>query len=47
MKFTSSASNALNTGIRKAMELGLSYVGTEHILFELLSESESVSRANC
>ena len=43
MRFTDSASNAINTAINKAISLGLPYVGTEHILYGIVSEAKSIS----
>ncbi len=43
MRFTDSASNAINTAIKKAISLGLPYVGTEHILYGIVSEKQSIS----
>lgn len=43
MRFTDSASNAINTAINKAISLGLPYVGTEHILYGIVSETKSIS----
>jgi len=42
-KFTPTAQNALNRALYLARELGHTYIGTEHILLGLLSESESVA----
>ena len=43
MKFTENAENALGSAIEFAMELGHGYVGSEHILYGIASEEESVS----
>jgi len=42
-KFTQSAQNALNRALQLAREFGHTYIGSEHILLGLLSESESVA----
>ena len=42
-KFTPKAQNALNSALKSASELGHSYIGSEHILLGLLSESDSAA----
>ncbi len=42
-KFTKSAENALNNAIDFAMEMGHGYVGSEHILYGISYEEESVA----
>ncbi len=42
MKYTESAENALNAALEFAMEMGHGYVGSEHILYGIASEKESV-----
>ena len=41
-RFTERAQRAINDAQRLAIELGHSYVGTEHVLFGLLTESDSL-----
>ena len=41
--FTESANNALNFAIESAENLGHTYIGSEHILLGLLSDSKTVS----
>ncbi len=41
--FTQSANNALNYSIEAAENLGHTYIGSEHILLGLLSDSRMVS----
>ena len=43
--FTESANNALNCAVESAENLGHTYIGSEHILLGLLSDSRSVSAA--
>ncbi len=43
--FTESANNALNCAVEAAENLGHTYIGSEHILLGLLSDSRSVSAA--
>lgn len=43
--FTESANNALNRAVESAENLGHTYIGSEHILLGLLSDSRSVSAA--
>ncbi len=43
--FTDSANNALNCAVESAENLGHTYIGSEHILLGLLSDSRSVSAA--
>ncbi|MBE6638450.1 MAG: ATP-dependent Clp protease ATP-binding subunit [Ruminococcaceae bacterium] len=42
-RFTKTAQNALNMALESARELSHSYVGSEHLLLGLLSESEGVA----
>ena len=42
-KFTQSAENALNAAVEFAMEMGHGYIGSEHILYGIASETESVA----
>ena len=42
-KFTQKAQNTLNNALNIARELGHSYIGSEHILLGLLSESDSIA----
>ena len=42
-RFTNVAQNILNTSISVAMEMGHTYIGSEHILFALLTEKESAA----
>ncbi len=41
--FTEKANNALNLAVQSAEQLGLSYVGTEHVLLGLLKEGSGVA----
>ena len=41
--FTESANNALNFAIESAENFGHTYIGSEHILLGLLSDSKTVS----
>ena len=41
--FTEKANNALNLAVQSAEQLGLSYVGTEHVLLGLLKEGTGVA----
>ena len=43
--FTENANNALNCAVESAENLGHTYIGSEHILLGLLSDSRSVSAA--
>ena len=42
-RFTKSAKQAIGCAVETAKELGLSYVGTEHLLLGLLEEGEGVA----
>lgn len=46
-KFSQSAQNALNIAIRTASELGHSYIGTEHILIGIVSDTETMAGKLC
>ena len=41
--FTEKANNALNLAVQSAEQLGLTYVGTEHVLLGLLKEGTGVA----
>lgn len=42
-KFTNKAQNALNSALEYAREMGHSYIGSEHLLLGLLSETDSIA----
>ena len=42
-KFTQKAQNTLSRALSSARELGHTYVGSEHLLFALLTEKDSIS----
>ena len=43
--FTEKANSALNKGVNAAMEMGHTYIGSEHILYGLLCEENSAAFA--
>ena len=42
-RFTHKAQNVLNTALKSASEMGHTYIGSEHLLLGLLSESSGVA----